>query len=91
METEELKKQILSNLKSEYDGEIIRLSLRNNKYIHLMDLINKDIGKKPKLVAINDYLNSAYCTYCNEMLYTWEKYCPGCGQKIDWDVKLYNE
>lgn len=88
MKTEDIKNYIINSIDNKYNGNIITISLRNDVYDEMMGIIKKDIGKKPIMVPLNDYLNSSYCWSCNEMVHTWEKYCPFCGQKIDWDVQI---
>lgn len=54
-----------------------------------IDVLNKQIPKKP--IKKNGY--SVYtCPTCEELysrrvVMSWEKYCPDCGQALDWSVK----
>ena len=50
-------------------------------------LLEKQIPWKPTLIGFNDCLSAIYeckCETTPRLLYKEHKFCPECGQKLDW-------
>lgn len=63
----------------------------DNKELHKMiDVaVEKQIPKKPKLAYYESEFVNYHCAYCGEaqgkqVNKRWQKYCPHCGQALDW-------
>ena len=47
------------------------------------DLVDKQIPKKPLLNDAQINLGKYMCE-CRCIVHIWDKYCPKCGQRMDW-------
>lgn len=62
----------------------------NNECIELCkETLEKQIPKKPKLAYYESEFVNYHCAYCGEaqgkrVNKRWQKYCPHCGQALDW-------
>ena len=55
----------------------------------VVSALSKQIPKKPKLAYYESEFVNYHCTYCGEaqgkkVNKRWQKYCPHCGQALDW-------
>ena len=69
------------------DGEKMKIGLAYcNTLPILQELVDKETPKKVKIKEFDNGEYGAYCPSCNSgMPFHWKmKYCPSCGQKLDW-------
>ena len=57
---------------------------------NLKELVGKATAKTPNNVKDDDFLNEliADCSNCNKQVREAEKYCPYCGQKLNWNKRV---
>ena len=81
--------RLLSRLKHTYKNRAkYVLDVTNMDLELIIEALEKQIGKKPKILEINYYNQkciSHECICCNESVGELQNYCGECGQKILWE------
>ena len=83
MTTKELAKDL-----KEHIGCGVEVPLYDEELEVVVEALEKQIAKKPRIIRITDDTEYMKCSQCKLAtgLYSDMKpdYCPNCGQKIDW-------
>lgn len=58
--------------------------MTNKEIFEVMSTLKKDVPKKPFMTYSKEGKSVGICSNCGNEIYTSYKYCPECGQKIDW-------
>ena len=80
--------QLLHKLKHVYSHNTkLVLDVENKDIELIIEALEKQIAKKPRIIGVSDYAEYMKCTQCRltTVLYSDMRpdYCPKCGQKLD--------
>ena len=81
--------QLLHKLKHVYSHNTkLVLDVENKDIELIIEALEKQIAKKPRIIGVSDYAEYMKCPQCRltTVLYSNMRpdYCPKCGQKLDW-------
>lgn len=71
---------------------VVTRIINKKDYLTLKELVEKATLKKPKYTYFNNELVNYHCPQCGEaqglnVNKRWNRFCPCCGQALDWSEK----